>query len=330
MAASSGNHAQGVALAASQAKRAATIFMPATAPLPKVQATEDYGAEVVLEGETVEDAISAALARAQDTGARFIPPFDDVRVIAGQGTIGLELADQVEGAATVLVPIGGGGLISGVAAALADLRPDLSVVGVQAEGASSMADSLEAGEPVTVEHPHTIADGIVVRAPSELTLAHVQAHVDRVVTVDDEDIGRALVLLLERAKAVVEPAGAVGLAAVLAGRVDTDGPTVVLLSGGNVDPMLLGRLIDHGLAAAGRFAQIRVVVPDRPGSLAALARVVAEMGVNILDVEHHRTGVRLGVEEAEILLTLETRDRHHGDAVVAALHETGAQVERLA
>ena len=330
VAGSSGNHAQGVALAAAQARRAATVFMPTTAPLPKVQATEDYGADVRLEGETVGDAVRAARAHARETGAHFIPPFDDRRVIAGQGTVGLELAEQVEGAATVLVPIGGGGLISGIAAALAETRPELDVVGVQAEGASSMRASLEAGEPVAVEPLRTIADGIAVPAPSELTLAHVEALVERVVTVDDEAIGRALVLLLERAKAVVEPAGAVGLAAVLAGHVDGDGPVVVVLSGGNVDPLLLGRLIDHGLAAAGRFAQVRVVVPDRPGSLAGLARVVAGMGVNILDVEHHRTGVRLGLEDAEILLTLETRDRGHGDAVADALREAGARVERLA
>ncbi|MCA1675619.1 MAG: pyridoxal-phosphate dependent enzyme, partial [Actinobacteria bacterium] len=239
VAASAGNHGQGVALAASNAGLAATIFMPRTAALPKVQATRGYGAAVLLVADTVDDAIGAARAYADERHATFVPPFDDPLIIAGQGTIGLELADEVPEAEVVMVPVGGGGLISGIAIALAAAHPRPRVVGVEASGAACMQASLRAGQPVTLATVTTMADGIAIKGPSPLTLAHVAAYVDDVVTVDEDDISRAVLLLLERAKAVVEPAGATSLAALLAGKVSGSGPAVAVLSGGNVDPLLL-------------------------------------------------------------------------------------------
>lgn len=331
VAASAGNHAQGVALAAAEAGVPATVFMPLTASLPKVRATRDYGAEVRQVGDTVDDAIVAAQDHAEAGGARFLSPFDHPLVIAGQGTAGLEAVEQLEGLrevpVTVLVPVGGGGLVSGVAVALRALAPSWRIVGVEAAGAASMVASLAAGHPVTVEHPATMADGIALKAPSALTLAHVSALVDDVVTVTEEQIAAALLLVLERARCVVEPAGAVGLAAVLGDQVPGTAPVVCLLSGGNVDPMLLTGLIEHGLTVAGRYLRLRAVVPDRPGALALLTRVLADLDLNVTDVEHHRAGITLGVDEVEVLVTVETRDRAHGDEVLAALREAHIHAE---
>ncbi len=329
VAASAGNHAQGVALAAGLTGRHATVYMPVTASLPKVRATRDYGAEVRLEGATVDDAIGLAKAHAEATGAAFASPFDHPMVIAGQGTVGLEIVEDVPDAEVVVVPVGGGGLVSGVATALHHLLPTARVVGVQAAGAACLLPSLAAGSARPLTTVSTIADGIAIKSPSPLTLAHAQAYVDDVVTVDDDEIGRALVLLLERAKAVVEPAGAVGLAAVLAGLVPGTGPAVIVLSGGNVDPLLLVKLIDHGLSASGRFLRVSMVVEDHPGALAEITEVIARQDVNILDVEHHREGVALGVDEVEIDFTLETHDRDHGQEVIAALQRDGIRVEEV-
>jgi threonine dehydratase len=329
VAASAGNHAQGVALAASRAGLEATIFMPTTAALPKVQATEGYGAHVRFTGDTVDDAIAAAKAYASERGATFVPPFDHPLVIAGQGTIGLELAEEAPDAEVVVVPVGGGGLISGVAAALktAGLASPPRVVGVEAAGAACMGRSLAEGAPVRLDAVSTMADGIAIKGPSALTLAHVQAYVDDIVTVDDDDIARAVVLLLERAKAVVEPAGAVALAALLAGKVAGNGLAVALLSGGNVDPFLLLQLIDRGLSASGRYLILRVELDDRPGALAALTAAVAAMGLNVLAVEHHRSGLMLPLEHVEVVLTLETRDPDHRAEVVDALRAQAYRVE---
>jgi threonine dehydratase len=327
VAASAGNHAQGVALAARLTGRRATIFMPANAPLPKVDATRDYGAEVQVGGDTVDDCIAAAQTWAAAHDAVFVPPFDDVRVVAGQGTIGLELAEEAPEATVAVVAVGGGGLAAGVATALAHTRPAMRVVGVQAEGAASMAASLRAGHPVRLRHLRTMADGIAVRAPSQLTFELVREHVDEVVTVSDEEISQAILLLLERAKAVVEPAGAASLAAVLAGRVDGGAPVACVLSGGNVDPRLLIKLIDHGLSVAGRYLVLRVLLEDRPGALARLTAAVAAMGLNVLSVEHHREGLVLPLDQVEVLLTLETRDPGHRDEVVRALASAGHRVE---
>jgi threonine dehydratase len=330
VAASAGNHAQGVALAAERTGRKATIFMPRTAALPKVGATRGYGAEVRLEGDTVDDCIVAAGFFAAETGAEYVAPFDHPDVIAGQGTIGLELAEEAPDADVVVVPVGGGGLIAGVAAALAFTRRDIRVVGVQAAGAPSMVAALAAGHLVVLDQIGTIADGIALRSASELTLRHVQAYVDDVVTVDDEQISQAMLLLVERAKAVVEPAGATALAAILAGLVGGHGTAVAVLSGGNVDPLLLTKLIEHGMAGAGRYLTLRVIGTDRPGMLAAFTGELARLGLNVLDVEHHRSSNRLGVTEVEVQVTVETRNEHQHREVIDALTAAGYLVDRRA
>jgi threonine dehydratase len=329
VAASAGNHAQGVALAAALCGLGSTIFMPEDAPLPKVEATRAYGAEIRFEGTGVDDALAAAKAFATVTGAHFVPPFDDPLVIAGQGTIGLELVEQAPDAEVAVVPVGGGGLVSGIAVALAATWPSMRVIGVEAEGAASMVKSLQVGRPARLDSVATMADGIALKSPSDLTLAHVRALVDDVVTVTDEEIGRALIFLLERAKAVVEPAGAVGVAALLAGKIAGSGPAVAVLSGGNVDSLLLIKLIEHGLSAAGRYLRLRLVVPDRPGTLAKVTRTVADLGLNVLEVDHNRAGVDCAVNEVEILLTVETRDPTHRDEAVEALRADGFNVELL-
>jgi threonine dehydratase len=327
VAASAGNHAQGVALAAALVGLRSTIFMPANAALPKVEATRAYGADVRLEGPDVHGCFALAAAHAADHGAVLVPPFDDPLIIAGQGTVGLEIADEAPEVDVVVVPVGGGGLIAGIATALAQSRRSVRVIGVQAAGAAAMRASLDAGHVVELDGVDTMADGIAVRMPSALTLAHVQAYVDDVVTVTEEELSRALLALVERAKAVVEPAGAAAVAALLAGKIPGDGPAVAVLSGGNIDPLLLLKVIDHGLSAAGRYLLLRIVLDDRPGALAFVTAAVAELGLNVIDVEHHQAGLRLGVRQVELLLTVETRDPTHRDAVVDALRARGLTVD---
>lgn len=327
VAASAGNHAQGVALAASLTGHPATVFMPVGAPLPKVQATRGYGAEVLREGASIEECMMGARAFAAERGAVFVPPFDHPDVIAGQGTVGAEIAREAPDAEVVVVPVGGGGLVSGIAAALRALRPSVRIVGVEAEGADSVRRSLDAGHVVALDGTSTIADGIALRAPCALTLAHIRAQVDEVVTVSDEEISQAMLLLVERQKAVVEPAGAVALAALMAGRVAGQGPAVLVLSGGNVDPLLLARLIEHGMAAAGRFLSLRVVLTDRPGALAQLAVALADLALNVISVEHLRPGIRRALGEVEVLVTLETRDPDHRAEIAMFLRDRGFQVE---
>lgn len=329
VAASAGNHAQGVALAATLLGKRSVIFMPSGAPLTKVQATRGYGAEIRLGHVLVDDCITEAKAWATEHGGRFVPPFDDPQIIAGQGTLGLELADEAPGAGVVLVPVGGGGLLAGVAVALRARLPGIRIIGVEAAGAASMRASLDAFAPTGFHPVRTIADGIAIKSPSALTLAHAHALVDDVISVNDDEIGRALLLLLERAKQVVEPSGAVGLAALLAGKVPGTDPAVAILSGGNVDPLMLGRLVHHGMTAAGRYLRLRVVVSDRPGALALIVDAVADTGLNILAIEHHREGVRVSVDEVEVLLTLETRDPAHRLEVIDRLRTAGYLVEQL-
>ena len=330
VAASAGNHAQGVALAARHLGLRAEVVVPDLAPPPKVAATRGYGAVIHRVSGTVDDCIAAALERAEATGAVYVPPFDDPAIIAGQGTLGLELADEVPPDADVLVPVGGGGLLSGVAVALAARRPDVRVIGVQTAAVPGMVASLAAGEPVAVPAAATLADGIAVARPSALTLAHVRAHVAEVRTVSEEHIGHALVLLVERVKAVVEPAGAVGLAALLADeRPDPTRPAVVVLSGGNVDPLLLSRLVEHGLTAAGRFLRVRVVLTDRPGAIAGFTAALAAHDLDVIDIEHHRAGVALPVDRVEVQLTVTARDPEHRDTALGALRAAGFDVTLL-
>jgi threonine dehydratase len=323
VAASAGNHAQGVALAAGLLGARATVFMPEGAPLPKVSATKGYGAVIEYAGNSVDDALVAARDFAERTGAVLIHPFDHADVIAGQGTVGLEIIDQCPDVGTIVTAVGGGGLISGVAVAAKALRPDVKIIGVQARGAAAYPPSLAAGAPVKIAESATIADGIAVMRPGDLTFAHVSKLVDEIVTVSDEDLSAALLMLLERHKMVVEPAGAAAVAALLTGVVPAVEPVVAILSGGNIDPMLLLRVIEHGLASAGRFLRLSVRTTDRPGELARLLGEIAETRANIVDVLHSRHNPRLSFGEVEIQLSVETRGPDHSAALIAALRGAG-------
>ena len=327
VAASAGNHAQGVALAAKALGIPATIFMPLGVPVPKLLATRGYGADVVLEGATVETPLRLAAEFAERTGAVFIHPFDHPDVIAGQGTLGLELMDELPELDTVVVGIGGGGLIAGVAAAVkaraAAEGRTVRVVGVQAENSAAYPPSLKAGHPLEVATKPTIADGIAVARPGDLPFGIIRELVDEVVTVSEDDIARALLVLLERAKQVVEPAGAVGVAAILAGKVAATGPTVSVLSGGNIDPLLLQRVVAHGLAASGRYMTLRIPLPDRPGQLARVSELLAIAGANVIEVLHTRHGQGLQISEVFLQLSVETRGEEHRAHVIAVLEEAG-------
>ncbi|GIH72944.1 threonine ammonia-lyase [Sphaerimonospora thailandensis] len=323
VAASAGNHAQGVALGSTLLGAKSTVYMPEGAPLPKVEATRAYGADVVFAGHTVDLALQAAQEHADRTGAVFIHPFDHPDVVAGQGTIGLEVIEQLPEAATIVLPIGGGGLAAGVALAVKSLRPGIRVIGVQAERAAAYPESLAAGHPVMVEPASTMADGIAVGRPGALPFELIHYLVDRVVTVSEESLSRALLLCLERSKLLVEPAGVAGVAALLDQPHAFDPPVVAVVSGGNIDPLLLARVLRHGLAAAGRYLAFRIRLTDRPGALAALLHRLAELGVNVLDVVHERVGSRLHLDEVEVLLQLETRGPRHCDEVLAALRRDG-------
>jgi len=326
VAASAGNHAQGVALAAQLLGARATVFMPETAPLPKVEATRAYGAEIHLGGQTLTEALAAAQDHAALTGAVFIHPFDHHDVIAGQGTVGLEVLEQCPDVRTVVVCTGGGGLVSGIAAAVRARRPDVKIVAVQAEQAACFPDSLTAGHPVQLDAMATMADGIAVAAPGDLTLAHVRDLVDEVRTVSEEDLSRALLFCLERAKLVVKPAGVAAVAAVLADPKAFEPPVVAVVSGGNIDPVLLLKVVQHGMAAAGRYLSLRLRVPDRPGSLAGVLAELAAVGANVLEVEHERTGARLHLGEVEVFVVLETRGPDHAGEVVSAMRRAGYAV----
>ncbi|MGV9778898.1 threonine ammonia-lyase [Streptosporangium sp. NPDC003464] len=321
VAASAGNHAQGVALGSGLVGARATVYMPEGAPLPKVAATRSYGAEVVFAGHTVDVALASAKEHAERTGAVFIHPFDHPDVIAGQGTIGLEILEQLPEVGTIVMSLGGGGLTAGVALAVKSLRPGVRIVGVQAERAAAYPASLAAGRPVMVQPAATMADGIAVGRPGELPFELIHYLVDSVVTVTESDISRALVLCLERAKQVVEPAGVAGVAAILAEPQVFEPPVVAVLSGGNIDPLLLAKVLRHGLAAAGRYLTLRVPLPDRPGVLALLLTKLGGLGANVLDIVHERLGVHLG--EVEVQLQLETKGPAHSDEVLASLRKEG-------
>jgi len=326
VAASAGNHAQGVALAAQLVGTRATVFMPEGAPIPKERATRGYGAEVVFTGTYLEDALVAAREFSERTGAVFIHPFDHEDVIAGQGTVGLEILEQLPEAASVVVPTGGGGLLAGVALAVKSVRPDVRVVGVQAKDAAAYPGSLEAGRPTPLEQMRTMADGIAVGRPGDLTFAAVRDHVDDVVTVSEDSLARAVLALAERAKLVSEPAGAAAVAALLDDPARFPTPCVAVVSGGNIDPLLLGKVIRHGMAAAGRYLNLHVTIPDVPGGLAKLLTVVGDSGANVLEVAHERISPLLSVDEVDVMLQLETRGSTHSDAVLAALRAQGYRV----
>ncbi|WP_210479430.1 threonine ammonia-lyase [Naasia sp. SYSU D00948] len=325
VAASAGNHAQGVALAARELGIRATIFMPLGVPLPKLQATRSYGAEVILQGHTVDEPLRAAAEYAEKTGAVLIPPFDHPDVITGQGTLGLEILEDVPDVDTIVVPIGGGGLIAGIASAIKQKaeRP-VRIIGVQAENAAPYPPSIARGEPVVIEIAPTIADGIAVSRPGILNFEIIRDTVDSVVTVSDDETAQALVVLLERAKLVVEPAGAVGVAAILSGKIAGNlGTTVVLLSGGNIDPLMMERVISRGLAASDRYLTLRIGLPDRPGQLAVISRLIADANANVVEVLHTRHGKGLQISEVELEVSVETRGHDHATLVVETLRKAG-------
>ncbi|MDV9193344.1 threonine ammonia-lyase [Streptomyces sp. SR27] len=326
VAASAGNHAQGVALASKLLGVHATVFMPVGAPLPKVAATREYGAEVRMHGHVVDETLAAAEQYARETGAVFIHPFDHPDVIVGQGTVGLEILEQCPEVRTILVGVGGGGLAAGIGLAVKSVRPDVRVVGVQAEGAAAYPPSLAAGHPVVVESPVTMADGIKVGRPGDVPFALVREYVDEVRTVTEDQLSSALLLCLERAKLVVEPAGASPVAAILGDPKAFRGPVVAVLSGGNVDPLLLQRILRHGMSAAGRYLSLRLRVTDRPGALAMLLTVLTVVDANVLDVSHVRTDPRLGLTEAEVELHLETKGPEHCREVEEALRDAGYKI----
>jgi threonine dehydratase len=327
VAASAGNHAQGVALAASALGVSSRVYMPVDAPLAKQVATADYGAEVVLAGETFEESYAAA--RSDADGRVLVPPFDDAAIIAGQGTVGLELLEQAPEVDAIVVPLGGGGLLSGIAIAVKALRPGIRLIGVQASGCAAWNASLAAGHPVEIERGTTVADGIAVQRPGDITFPLVKQYADEVVEVTEDEICRAVVVLLERSKLMVEGAGAAGLAALLAGKVKAR-EAVCVLSGGNLDAGMLQIIVRFGLTRNGRFLRLRTQMPDRPGALKRLTDLFAEHRVNILDIDYHRDGaIELGVNDVRVLISVETRDFEHGERVIELISAAGYPAERL-
>jgi threonine dehydratase len=323
IAASAGNHAQGVAVAAAALGISAVVYMPVSAALPKVAATRDYGAEVRLVGANVEEALAAAKAEAERTGAIFIHPFDHADVIAGQGTLALEILEQVPLVKTVMAPVGGGGLVAGLVAAFAQLAPEVKIVGVQASRAAAYTESLIAGHPVTHPAQSTMADGIAVSTPGDLPFEIIDRGNTRIVNVSEEDISKALLYMAERAKLVVEPAGVTGIAALMAYPGEFEGPVVALLSGGNIDPNVLLRVVRHGLVSAGRFLVVKVRLDDHPGALAQMLFDLASQNANIMHVGHVRTGVDLAIDEVEVTMQVETKGPDHCTEVLEFMRSKG-------
>ncbi|TCP54703.1 threonine dehydratase [Tumebacillus sp. BK434] len=327
IAASAGNHAQGVAYGANNAGIPCIIVMPEAAPLSKVEATARYGAQVILHGSNYDEAYAKALELQQERGMTFVHAFDDPAVIAGQGTIALEVLEQLPDIDVLVAPVGGGGLIAGIALAAKLAKPDITIVGVEAAGAACMKTSIDQGEIGTLETVATIADGICVRRPGDITYQLTQQYVDHIVTVEEEEIARAMLLAIERNKLVVEGAGATGLAAALYDKLPfRDKKTAVLLSGGNVDVNFLSRIIERGLVEAGRYLRINTTVPDKPGVLQEILGIFATERANIIGIQHHRMGSRVMLGEAEVEIDIETRDHAHQDRILKRLQEKGFSV----
>jgi len=329
--ASAGNHAQGVALAATRMGVDSKVVMPEDAPISKIKATRSYGAEVILHGVDYDEAAERAHEIEKEEGRYYLEAFDDWEVMAGQGTLGLEIYDDLPSVETVVVPIGGGGLISGIATALKGLNPSVRVIGVQAEGASSVAPSLSKGERIELDSVDTIADGIATRTVGEKTFEVIKERVDEVVTVSDADIAVAVTTLLERSKTLVEGAGAVPLAALLAGAFEyEDEETIVpVLCGGNIDMNTLTTVIMRGMIETGRYLRIRTVLPDRPGALDSLVAVISEQEANIYAIQHDRTSRDVSMDDAEIEIDLETRGHDHVAELIDALEDAGYDIEIL-
>ncbi|MBX6395926.1 MAG: threonine ammonia-lyase [Alicyclobacillaceae bacterium] len=330
VAASAGNHAQGVAYAASRAGIVSTIVMPEGAALSKVKATEDYGAHVLLRGADYDDAYRYAQTLQSKTGAVLVHAFDDPDVVAGQGTVGLEILEQLPDLDAVVVPIGGGGLIAGIAIAVKSLKPAVRVYGVEAAGAASMTASIQAGIPVALPAVHTLADGIAVKKPGRLTFEFVRQYVDEIVAVDDIEIARTMLFLLERYKILIEGSGAAAPAALLSRRLPVSGKKVVaVVSGGNVDGTVLSRIIQYGLAEAGRYVRLETIIPDQPGALQGMLQIIAGLRANVLSVAHRRMGRSIAPGFTEVELELETRDREHVESIRSHLEGQGYRVRLL-
>lgn len=328
---SAGNHAQGVALAARLLNAPATVVMPEYAPLAKVMATRRYGAEVILYGASFDEAGEEARRIQQQRGLTYVHAFDDPKIVAGQGTIGLELLEALPRVDTVVVPIGGGGLIGGIAVALRARRPEVRIVGVQAEGCASIRLSLAAGKPVVVPEAHTMADGIAVKRPGDATLPLIHDLVDEVLTVDEDAIARGIVYALQNLRQVAEGGGAVGIAALLTGKLRPrpEEQVAVILSGGNIDANFLARVIEQVLVKQGRYVVLHTTVPDRPGNLAPLVNHVGELGGNIIDIHHRRAAWQIAVDRVGIELILEVRDEAHAGELICELERSGYGVERV-
>ncbi len=324
VASSAGNHAQGVAFAASQIGVPATIVMPRSAPIAKVSATEGYGAKVVLHGAIYDEAYAKACEIVEEEGAEFIHPFNDEDVIAGQGTIGLDILSDLPTVDMIFVPAGGGGLVSGVAACVKQINPRIQVIGVQAEGANAIVASFHQEQTIPSDSVHTIADGIAVKTPGELTMQYINQYVDQMVTVSDAEIAAAILMLLERTKQVVEPAGAASLAAVLNHKVDIAGKKVCcVLSGGNIDVSFIHKIVERGLVTRGRHLKFSTVMPDAPGSLERFAHIVAEQNANVILFNHDRVQADLDIGDAIIHVVCEVGGREHGQRLLEALRKAG-------
>jgi threonine dehydratase len=326
VAASAGNHAQGVALAARLAGTRAAIVMPESTPLIKVRRTEDYGAEVLIHGLSYDEAQARAHALAAERGATLVHPFDDPDVILGQGTVGLELLEQVPDLDAVVVPVGGGGLLSGIALAIKSLAPRVKVFGVQAAGADPMVRSFRGGRAVSIERPRTIADGIRVGTTAERTFELIREHVDGMLTVDEDELSRAVVETLEKSKIVAEPAGVAGVAAIGAGRVPVGGRVCAVISGGNIDLNFLGRLIEGGLAAQGYYHPLQLRMADRPGQLRGVLGVLEAEGCNVVDIIHFRSGWRVPIGTVDVEILVETRRAGQGAQLDERLRAEGYEV----
>jgi threonine dehydratase len=329
-AASAGNHAQGVALAAAGAKTNATIVMPLRASLAKITATKGYGARVILYGETFDEAKARAKELAQDKGLTFIPAFDHPRVIAGQGTIALEILEALPDCRAIIVPVGGGGLIAGIAYAAKHVNPKVKILGVQAQGAAAVVESLKKGKVVSLSAAATLADGIAVKTPGKITFPLISKYVDEVVTVDDEEIASAILLLLERSKMLVEGAGAAGVAALMYNKfkLAPRQKTAVLISGGNIDINILSRIVEKGLVKSGRYLRLQMPLVDRPGALKELLEIIARAQANILSIYHDRLDPTLPIERVEVIITVEVRDHEHGSSLIKNLEGRGYEVRR--
>lgn len=327
VASSAGNHAQGVAFAANKLGVPATIVMPRSAPIAKVMATENYGAKVELFGTIYDDAFNHAMDIRDDMNGVFMHPFDDLDVIAGQGTVGLEILQDLPTVDVVVVPAGGGGLLAGVATCIKSINPRIRVIGVQAVGANAIANSFGSEKVINSEFVRTIADGIAVKNPGEITHTYINEFVDEIVTVSDDEIAETILLLLERSKQVIEPAGAVSLAAVLNGKINADGLRVAcVLSGGNIDVSFINRVIEQGLVKRGRKLKFNTILPDVPGSLVTLSTYISELGANIVMVSHDRDNIEISLNEAIIHIGCEVSSEIHGKKVVDGLTELGYKI----